>query len=131
MQIRLRTPRRVRPQQLRLDSQDVAVAAAEVVHRLDASMLLDQLACDLRAHARAGAWAVWYVDAIDAMLCAQPRAIDLARRIHAARRQNLHERDELSRRQLRAQLRFLADRYGLERVRFRPRLFHRHAQLFL
>src|ERR1035441_7162838 len=37
-------PRGVRAQQLRLDAQNVAVAAAEVAHRLDAGVLLNQLA---------------------------------------------------------------------------------------
>ena len=74
MQIRLRTPGGVRAQQLGLDAQDVAVAAAEVQHRLDAGLLLDELAGDLRAHARAGARAVGHVDAVDAAPAAHSRA---------------------------------------------------------
>ena len=38
MQIRLRTPAAWRAQQFRLDAQDIAVAAAEVDHRLDAGL---------------------------------------------------------------------------------------------
>ena len=118
MQIRFRTPCRVRAQQLRLDAQNIAVAATEMVHGLDARLLLNQLARYLCAHAGAGARPIRHVDAIDAVPCAQLRAFDLARRVHAARRKNLHERHELARRQLRAQLRFLRHRHRFERVRF-------------
>ena len=98
MQIRLRTPSAVGAQQFALDAEDIAVAAAEVVDRLDAGLLLNQLAGDLGAHAGAGARAVGDVDGVDAVLGAQFRAGDLAGGVHAARRQNLHERDELARR---------------------------------
>ena len=60
--------RGVRAEQLGLDAQNVAVAAAEVEHRFDAGLLLDELAGDLRAHAGAGARAVGHVDAVDAVL---------------------------------------------------------------
>ena len=48
----------MRAQQFALDAEDIAVAAAEVIDGFDAGMLLDELAGDLRAHARAGARAV-------------------------------------------------------------------------
>ena len=130
MQIRLRTPDRVRAQQLGLNAENVAVAAAEVVHRLDAGLLLDQLAGDLGAHAGAGARTVGNVDAIDAVLGTESRAGDFPRRIHAARRQDLDEGDELARRQLGAELATSAPTgTWLERLRLRLRLFHRHRQL--
>ena len=45
----------------------VAVAAAEMKHRFDLGVLLDQLAGDLRAQTGAGARPVRHVDAIDAV----------------------------------------------------------------
>ena len=88
----------VRAEQFRLDAEDVAVAAAEVVHRLDAGVLLNQLAGHLRAHAGAGARTVRHVDAVDAVLGAEPGAGDFLRRVDAARRQNLDKRHESCRR---------------------------------
>ena len=98
MQIRLRTPAACAPEQLGLNTENVAVAAAEVQHRLDAGLLLDQHAGDLRAHPGARARPVRHVDAIDAVRRAQLGAFDFARGVHAARRQNLDEGDELRRR---------------------------------
>ena len=95
----------VRAQQFRLDAEDVAVAAAEVQHRLDARLLLDELAGHLGAHARAGARAVGHVDAVDAVLGAHLGARDLPGGVHAARGQDLHEADELALGQLGAQAR--------------------------
>ena len=96
--------RGVRAQQLGLDAQNVAVAAAEVNHRFDAGLALDELAGDLRAHAGAGARAVRNVDAIDAGAAHSFAPAISLRRIHAARRQNLDEGDELPGGQFGAQL---------------------------
>ena len=110
MQIRLRTPEAVRAQQFALDAENIAVAAAEVEDGLDAGLLLNQLAGDLRAHTGAGARTVGNVDAIDAVVGAQFRACDFARGVDTARRQNLDEGDELSGRQLGAELGFFGHR---------------------
>src|ERR1039458_5891552 len=107
----------VRPQQFALDAEDIAVAATEVVDGLDAGQFLDQLAGDLRAHARAGAWAIGNVDGVDAVLGPHFRPRELARGIHPARRQNLHEGDELAGGQLGADLGFFGDRNRGQRVR--------------
>ena len=53
-------------EQLALDAEGVAVAAAEVEHGFDPGLLLDELAGDLRAQTGAGTRAVGDVDAIDA-----------------------------------------------------------------
>ena len=119
MQIRLRTPTVCAPSSSRLDAQDIAVAAAEMQHRFDSGLLLDQLAGHLRAHAGAGARAVGHVDAVDPGRGAQARAFDFLRGIHAARRQDLDERDELAGRQLRAQLALLRDRNFRQRLALR------------
>ncbi len=110
----------VRAQQFGLDAQNVAVAAAEVEHGLDAGVPLDELAGDLRAHAGAGARAIGNVDGVDAGFAAAARAVDFARGVHAARRQNLDERHELAGGQLGAELGFLLD--GHRGQRMRPRL---------
>ena len=110
MQIRLRTPTRMRAQQLGLNTQNIAVAAAEVIHRFDAGLLLEQLAGHLGADARAGPRTVRDVDAIDAVFGAKFRASDFARRVQSARRQNFHHRDEVSGSKFRAELRFFSQR---------------------
>ncbi len=128
MQIRLRTPAVCAPSSSLWMPRILRSRQQKCSHRLDSGLLLDQLAGDLRAHAGAGARTVRHVDAIDAAALRQLRAFDFLRRIHAARRQNLHERDELSRRQLRAQLR-LSSPTGTFRsaCAFGLRLFHRDA----
>src|SRR5579883_1075893 len=61
---------RVCAEQLGLDAEDVAIAAAEVENRLDTGMLLDELTGDLRTQAGTRARAIRHVDAVDAMLFA-------------------------------------------------------------
>ena len=58
----------MRAEQFALDTENIAVAAAEVEHGFDARLALDQLAGDLGAHAGAGARTVGHVDGIDAVL---------------------------------------------------------------
>src|ERR1017187_4752121 len=124
-------PGRMGAEQFRLDPQDIAVAAAEVVHGFNSGMLLDQLTGHLRAHAGAGAGAVGDIDAIDAVFGRAPGALDLARSVNAARRQNFDKRDELAFRQLGAQLGFRSHRHGRQRVGLRLRLLHRDGQPLL
>ena len=132
MQIRLRTPARVRAQQLRLDAEDVAVAAAEVVHRLDAGLLLDQLAGDLRAHAGAGARTVGNVDAVDA----RARRSGARRRFRATHPRRAAAESRRTRRtcpaaSLAPSLRLLRHRHRRQRLRLDLRLLHRDRQLLL
>ena len=63
--------------QVRLDGEQVAVAAGIVQHRLDADLLLDLDAQALRAHARAGPRRVGDVDGVDSQPVQQRRALDL------------------------------------------------------
>ena len=70
MQIRLRTPVDMRAEQLRLDAENVAIPAAEMEHRFNLGLLLNQLASHLCAQPGAGTWAVRHVDAIDAVVAA-------------------------------------------------------------
>ena len=121
----------MRAQQLGLDAQDVAVAAAEMVHRLNAGVPLDELAGDLRAHAGAGARPIRHVDAIDARLGAELGAGDFLGGVHPARRQDLHESHELPRGQLGAQLRFVGHRHFRDSLRFGLGLLDGDAQLLL
>ena len=102
MQIRLRTPAACAPSSSDWMPRMLRSRQQKWIHRLDAGLLLDQLAGDLRAHACAGARTVGDVDAVDARVGAAPRAVDFARSIHTARRQDFDERDELARGQLRA-----------------------------
>ncbi len=101
----------VAAEQLRLDAQNIAVPAAEVVHGLDSRLLLNQLAGGQRAHPGAGARTVGHVDAVDAVFLAQPRPGDLLGRVHAARRQDLDERHKPAGGQLGAQAGFRGDGY--------------------
>ena len=121
---------RMGAQQLRLDAQDVAVAAAEVVDGFDAGLLLDELAGDLGAHAGAGARAIGNVDAVDAVLGAEARAIDFAGGVHAAGRQDLHEGHELLFGQLLAQLALAGHGQPFERVSADLRLADGHRRGF-
>ena len=93
----------MRAQKLALDAQGVAVPAAEMKHRFDPGVLLDQLAGDLRAQARARARSVRNVDAVDARGLAEPGAFNFLRRVDASRGQNFNERHELSRGELRSE----------------------------
>ena len=121
----------VRAQQLRLNAQDVAVAAAEVKHRFDAGLLLNQLAGHLRAHTGAGARTVGHVDAVDAVLLTELRAGDFSRRVDAARRQNFDKRDELARRELRAELGLLSHRHFGEALYLGLVFVNRHRRAML
>ena len=69
--------------------------------------------------------------AVDAVLGAQFRAGDLARGIDAARRQNLHEGDELPGRQFGADLGFFGDRDRGHGLRLGLGLFHGDRQFLL
>ncbi len=109
----------MRAQQLGLNSQDVPVAAAKMIDRFDAGLLLEQLAGHLGADARAGPRTVRDVDAIDAVFCAKFRAGDFTRCIQSARRQNFHHRHEFSGRKLRAQLGFFSQGNARKHLRFR------------
>ena len=121
-------PDGVRAEQFRLDPENVAVAAAEVHHGFDAGLLLDELAGDLSAQPRAGARPVWHIDAIDAVRRAQLGACDFLGCIHAARRQDLDESDELPGRQLGSQLAFRRHRRFRQGLGlWRHRLFNGHA----
>ncbi len=66
-----------RAEQVRLDAENVAVAAGVMQHRLDAGVLLDLDAEALRAHARRGARRVGHVDGVHAELRQKARAFDL------------------------------------------------------
>ena len=83
-------------EQFGLDTEDVAIAAAEMENRFDRGVLLNELAGHLRAEARAGAWAVRNVYAINAVLLAQDGTGDFFGCIDATRGQNLDEGDELT-----------------------------------
>ena len=83
--------RGVRSQQLALDAQNVPVAAAEMQHRLDPGVLLNQLAGHLRAQPRAGARAVRHIDAVDPSVLAELRSGDFLGGIDALGRKNLDE----------------------------------------
>ena len=91
-------------------------------HRFDLRLLLNQLAGDLRAQARAGSWTVRNIDAINAMITAETRSGDFPGSVHAARRQNFDERDKLSGSQLCAQLRLFAYRHFGQALDFRFRV---------
>ena len=97
----------MRAKQFALDAENVAVAAAEVEHRFDAGLALDQLAGDLGAHAGAGARTVGHINGVDAVLLAQPGAFDFLAGIDAARRQDFDKRDEAAGGETRAERRFL------------------------
>ena len=73
-------------EELRLDAEDVAVPAAEVVDGFDAGLLLDELAGDLGAQAGAGPGTIGHVDAIDAVRGAELGAFDFARSVNSAGR---------------------------------------------
>ncbi len=110
MQMRLRIPTAWAPSSSDWMPRMIAVAAAEVEHGFDSRLLLNQLARDLGAHARAGPWPVRDVDAVDAVCGAQPRPLDLARVHRAARRQDFDESNEGAGGELAAEPRFLGDR---------------------
>src|SRR5436305_1241495 len=79
-----------------LNAQNISVAAAEMEHRFDLGFLLNQLAGDLRAESRAGAWTVRYIDAVNAVLLTETGTGDLFRRIDTPRRKDFNERDKLA-----------------------------------
>ena len=87
-------PDRRSSQQVRLDAEDVAVAAGVVQNGFDAGVLLDLDAQALRAHAGRGARRVGHVDGVHAELRQQARALDLLGAIDAPRRNDLHQRDK-------------------------------------
>ena len=68
-------PERVGAEQVRLDPQQVPVAAGVVEDRLDPDLRLEQHAERLRAHARGGARTVRDVDRVDLVLLAVLRAL--------------------------------------------------------
>ncbi len=84
------------PQQVRLDAENVAVAAGVMQNRLDAGVLLNLDAEALRAHARRGARRVGHVDGVDAELRQQARALNLLGAVDALGRNDLHQGDELA-----------------------------------
>src|SRR4051794_10950842 len=97
-------------EQLGLNAQDIAVAAAEVKNGFNPSLLLNELAGDLRAQTGAGAGTVRHVDTVDAILLAKTGTGDFFRGINSARREDFNEGDKLAGSQLFAQLGFLGDR---------------------
>src|SRR6185436_2922940 len=87
---------RVRPEQVRLDPEQVPVAAGVVQDRVDPHLLLQQHAERLRAHARRGARPVGDVDRVDLVLLAVLRALDDLAGVRAARRVELDRDHELA-----------------------------------
>ena len=83
-------------EQVRLDGEDVAVAAGVMQDRLDPGVLLNLDAEALRAHAGRGAGRVGHVDGVDAELRQQACALDLLRAVDAPGRNDLNQGDELA-----------------------------------
>ena len=85
---------RRRAEQVRLDAENVPVAAGVVQYRLDAGVLLNLDAKALGAHARRGAGRVGHIDGVDAELGKQPCAFDFLGAVDALGRDNFNERNE-------------------------------------
>ena len=83
-------------QQVRHHSEQIAIAAAVVQHRLDSDFALDQNRSGHRAHARLRARPVRNVDAIDAGVFQQPDRIERLPGIAAFRWQYFDRGDEFT-----------------------------------
>ncbi len=81
-------------EQVRLDGEQIAVAAGVMQDGLDAGVLLNLDAEALRAHAGRGARRVGDVDGMHAKLREHAGSLDLFGAIDAARGNNLHQGDK-------------------------------------
>ena len=81
-------------EQVRLNAEDIAIAAGVVENGFDAGVLLNLDAEALRAHARRGAGRVGHVDGVDAELRQDARALDLLGAVDAAGRNDFDQGDE-------------------------------------
>ena len=86
-----------RAEQIAQHAEQIAVAAAVVRDRLDADALLDEQTRHERTHAALRARPVGHVHRIDARDLERGDALEHSRRVDAARRHDLHGRDELVR----------------------------------
>src|SRR5208283_1821599 len=103
-------------EQVRLNSQHVAVTAGIVEDRFGPDLLLHQQAKRLVAHAGRGARAVRNVDAIHANRFQKFRSLDLPGRIGAPGWNDLHHGDELAVGDLAPHLRTFPERRYLDRL---------------
>ena len=86
-------------------------------HRLDADLLFDEHAREQRTHATLRARPVGDVDGIDSRRFEATDVREHTRRIHAARRHDLHRRHELTRRDFRSPLGALGERHRANALR--------------
>ena len=84
----------MRAQQIRLDAEQIPIAARVVQQRFDPGLLLDEHRQRQRADARARALAVGNADEIDAADLQPARAVDDLIGLVAARRHDLDRDDE-------------------------------------
>ncbi len=83
-------------QQIRLDGENIAVAAGVMQDRLNAGVLLNLDAEALRAHAGRGARRVGHVDGVHAQRGQQARAFDFLGAVDALGRNDFHQGDEVA-----------------------------------